>query len=393
MYDLVIRGGEVVDPGSGRVGRFDVAVQDGRIAVVAPEINDDASETIDAAGQYVTPGLIDLHTHMYWGATYWGIEADPVCAATGVTTSVDAGSAGAYNWPAFRRFLIEPSQSRIVAFLNISSIGLVHNTHELANPAYPDVDLAIATVEENRDIIIGMKARIDGSTTGTQGTRPLALAREAADRLALPLMVHIGGGPPPLADILEFLRPGDILTHCFTGNTNRIVAGDPAQVREDVRAARQRGVLMDIGHGAGSFNYLTTEAALAEGFLPDVISSDIHQLSIQGPMFDMPTTLSKFLNLGLSMEQVIERATSAPARAIHMEDRIGTLAVGQTADIALFRIEEGDFTFYDISRNARKGTQKLESTRTIVGGRTMQREKQLFRRMIWANPPAASPQR
>src|SRR5262245_30263117 len=121
MYDLVIRGGEVVDPGSGRVGRFDVAVQDGRIAVVAPEINDDASETIDAAGQYVTPGLIDLHTHMYWGATYWGIEADPVCAATGVTTSVDAGSAGAYNWPAFRRFLIEPSQSRIVAFLNISS--------------------------------------------------------------------------------------------------------------------------------------------------------------------------------------------------------------------------------------------------------------------------------
>lgn len=384
-YDLVIRGGEVVDPGSGRVGRYDVAVQDGKIAVVAPEINDAATETIDATGQYVTPGLVDLHTHMYWGATYWGIEADPICAVTGVTTSVDAGSAGAYNWPAFRRFLIEPSHSRIVAFLNISSIGLVHSTHELANPAYPDVELAVATVEENRDIIIGMKARIDGSTTGTQGTRPLALAREAADRLALPLMVHIGGSPPPLAEILEFLKPGDILTHCFTGNANKIVAGDPAQVRDDVRAAKQRGVLMDIGHGAGSFNYLTTEAALAEGFLPDVISSDIHQLSIQGPMFDMPITLSKFLNLGLSLEQVIERSTIAPARAIHMDDQIGTLAVGQTADIALFRIEEGDFTFYDISQNARKGTQKLQSTRTIVGGKTLAPHKERFRRMIWAN--------
>jgi dihydroorotase len=388
MYDLVIRGGDVVDPGSGTVGRFDVAVQGGAIAAVAPEIADDAAETIDATGQYVTPGLIDLHTHVYWGATFWGIEADPVCAVTGVTTSVDAGSAGAYNWPAFRRFLIEPSQSRIVAFLNISSIGLVHNTHELANPAYPDVDLAVGTVEENRDIIIGIKARIDGSTTGTQGTRPLALAREAAERLGLPLMVHIGGGPPPLAEILEFLRPGDILTHCFTGNANKIVAGDPAQVRADVHAAREHGVLMDIGHGAGSFNYLTTEAALAEGFLPDVISSDIHQLSIQGPMFDLPTTLSKFLNLGMNIEQVIACATIAPARAIHMDDRIGTLAVGRTADIALFRIEEGDFTFHDISNNARKGTQRLQNTRTIVGGNTLAAQQPLFRRMIWATPPA-----
>lgn len=372
-YDLVIRGGEVVDPGSNRQGRFDVAVQDGRIAAVQPEISDDAAETVDATGQVVTPGLIDLHTHVYWGATYWGIEADPLCSQSGVTTSVDAGSSGVYNWPAFRRFLIEPSGSRIFAFLNISSIGLTAQTYELSNPGYLDVDLAVRTVETNPDLIIGIKARVDKNTTGSLGLKGLEKAREAADRVNLPMMVHIGAEPPGIGDILPLMRSGDILTHCFRGHrggqSTTILAND--EIRDDVLAARERGVLFDIGHGSGSFDYATAEKVLADNLLPDVISSDIHQRSMRGPVYDMPTTLSKFLNLGLTLPQVIEQSTFAPARAIGKEKELGTLAEGSLADIALFELQEGDFTFHDSSWNERPGTQRLHNTRTIVGGKTL----------------------
>lgn len=384
-HDLVIRGGEVHDPANGIAGRYDVAVSGGKIVAVAPQIAENAAETVDAAGLVVTPGLVDLHTHVYWGGTFWGIEADPVCAVTGVTTSVDAGSAGAYNWPAFHHFLITPSRSRIVAFLNISCIGLVSTTHELAHPAYPNVDLVVKTVAAHRGTIIGIKARIDVNTVQAQGIAPLERAREAADTVGLPLMVHIGGGPPGLTEILDLMRPGDILTHCFRGNGNTILEGDAdhmGKVRADARAARERGVLLDVGHGAGSFSYPVAEAALAEGFLPDVISSDIHQLSVRGPMGDMPTTLSKFLNLGMSLPDVIARATVAPARAIRRDDTLGTLGVGRAADIAVWRVEEGDYTFHDIAGVARTGTRKLANTHTFVDGVPLPRDL-TPRRVVW----------
>ena len=384
-YDLLIRGGEVIDPANGVAGRRDVAVSGGVVAAVEPEITGDATETVDATGLVVTPGLVDLHTHVYWGGTFWGIEADPVCAVTGVTTSVDAGSAGAYNWPAFDRFLIGPSRSRIVAFLNISCIGLVSTTHELAHPAYPNVELFVKVAEAHRDTIIGVKARIDVNTVQAQGITPLAKAREAADAVNLPLMVHVGGGPPELSEILTYMRPGDILTHCFTGQGNRITAGDaahPERVRADARAARERGVLLDVGHGAGSFSFPVAEAAIADGILPDVISSDIHQLSVRGPMGDLPTTLSKFLNLGLTLPQVIERATIAPARAIRRADTLGTLGVGRAADIALWRIETGDYTFRDIAGVERSGTQRLANTHTFVDGKPLPRNL-TPRRVVW----------
>lgn len=395
-YDLVIRGGDVVDPANGIAERRDVAVTDGKIVAVSPEIADSAVHVVDATGCVVTPGLVDLHTHVYWGATFWGIEADPVCAVTGVTTSVDAGSAGAYTWPAFRRYQIVPSRSRILAFLNLSSIGLAHSTYEMANPAYTDVALAVATVEEDRDLLVGIKARIDANTVSGRGVAPLAEAREAADRVGLPLMVHIGNAPPTLTEILPFLAAGDILTHCFTGNTNRIVTDAPPAslslpaVRAEVIAARERGVLMDIGHGAGSFNYPTTEAALASGFLPDIISSDIHQLSVRGPMYDLPTTLSKFLNLGLTLPDVIARATIAPARAIRREEVLGTLGIGRAADIAVWRIEEGEYTFQDVAGNRRPGTQRLMNTHTFVAGQELPRDLPR-QRVIW--PDRFSPVR
>lgn len=385
MYDLLIRGGHVIDPASDLDAPTDLAVQGGRVALVAPTIDPAAARsTIDATGQIVTPGLVDLHTHIYWGVTYWGIEADPVAARSGVTTWLDVGSAGAYSFPGFRRYVKDASRARVFCLLNLSAIGLIAPTWEFTNLDYCDVDLAARTVEENRDIILGIKARIDSNTTRGVGIRPLELARTLADRVDLPLMVHIGSGPPSMGAIAELLRPGDILTHCFTGGDHRLLT-DEGRLAPLARELQGRGVILDIGHGAGSFNYRVAEAALAEGVLPDVISSDIHQLSVQGPMFDLPTTLSKFLELGMGLPEIIDRATRRPALAMRRPD-LGTLAVGSPADIAIFRIEEGDYTFYDVAMNPRKATRRLICTETLLEGEPLPRlpERPLA---IWADLP------
>src|SRR3712207_3919400 len=198
-YDLIIAGGDVLDPGAGIAGRFDVGVADGKVAAIEPDMDPtEAKQVIDATGQYVTPGLVDLHTHIYWGVTYWGIEADPVAARTGVTTWLDVGSAGAYTFPGFRRYIAEPNRVRTFCLLNLSSIGLVAPSWEFQNPNHWDVDLAEKIVNDNRDIILGIKARIDPSTTAGVGIAPLDKARELADRVKLPLMIHFGDGSPTL---------------------------------------------------------------------------------------------------------------------------------------------------------------------------------------------------
>ena len=385
QYDILIAGGEVVDPGAGFSGRLDVAISGDRVVAVEAKIDRArAREVIDASGLIVTPGLVDLHTHIYWGVTYWGIEADPVAARTGVTTWLDVGSAGAYTFPGFRRYIAEPNRARTFCLLNLSSIGLVAPSWEFMNPKHWDVDLAAKIVDDNRDIILGIKARIDPSTTEGVGIAPLGYARELADRVGLPLMVHFSVGSPTLDEIVPYLRPGDILTHCFRGGDNAVATAGQG-TRPDIRALHERGLILDIGHGTGSFSFATTEAALADGLPPDVISSDIHQMAVQGPMFDLPTTLSKFLNLGMSLPDVIERATSRPALAMRRPD-LGSLKPGSLADVALFRIDEGDYTFYDVQMEARKGTRLLVNTLTMLGGTVLPRlpEKE---RMIWATLP------
>ncbi|HEV2067501.1 MAG TPA: amidohydrolase/deacetylase family metallohydrolase [Thermomicrobiales bacterium] len=384
-FDTVITGGHVIDPASGKDGRFDVAILDGRILSVEPELDaGKARRQIKADGQLVVPGLVDLHTHIYWGATYWGIEADPVAARTGVTTWLDVGSAGAYTFPGFREYIATPSDVRIYALLNLSSIGLVAPSWELANPDYWDVDLAAEMVERNRDLVLGIKARIDQRTTRGVGIEPLARARELADRVSLPLMTHIGTSPPGIEEVIPHLRPGDILTHCFTHQDMNI--GDAAGiVRPEIKSLQQQGLILDVGHGTGSFGYEVAERMLEQGIMPDVISSDIHQLAVQGPMFDLPTTLSKFINLGMPLADVIACATINAARAVHLEDA-GTLAPGSRADIALFRLESGDYRFYDVLMNERPGDSLLVNTMTIVGGHELARreERELH---IWATVP------
>jgi len=361
-----------MDPGAGFSGKLDVAITNGTIAAVQAGIeSSSAKQVIDASGTYVTPGLIDLHTHVYWGSTFWGIDPDPVAARSGCTTWLDVGSSGGYSFPGLRRHIVEKSKAKIFVLLNLSSIGLIGPSWEFANPDYWDVALAQTIVDANRDVIIGIKARIDSSTTRGVGIAPLIKARELADAVGLPLMTHIGSGPPSIQEVIPHLRPGDILTHCFTGNNMRII-DENGKILPEIRALREAGLILDVGHGTGSFSFETAEAMLDQGYLPDVISTDIHQMAIQGPAFDMPTTMSKFLNLGMTLEQVIERSTAAPAAAMRRTD-VGSLAVGQAADVALFTIDEGDFTFQDVRMNERKGSKLLRNTMTIIDGVPLER--------------------
>ncbi len=371
-FDTLIKNGQVMDPGGGHTGSFDIAITRNRIAAIEPNIDPAAArKLIDATGQIVTPGLIDLHTHVYHSVTYWGIKPDPIAARSGVTTWLDVGSAGAYNFAGLREFVIKQSEARIYALLNISGIGLTAPNWELLNLNYLDVDLCCKVVDLNRDLVLGIKARIDYGTTGGE-IAGLLRARAAADRCELPLMVHIASGPPTIQEILPHLRAGDILTHCCTGRSNKLVA-DSGQMLSLARQARDAGVLFDVGHGAGSFSFESAESMLAAGFVPDVISTDMHQLAVHGPCFDMPTTLTKFMLMGLSLEECIARATIAPARALKLDHEVGTLNVGALADVALFTLNTGSYTLYDIDMHARTSHQLLTNTLTILGGRPMHR--------------------
>ena len=372
-FDLLIKGGVTIDDAGGLSGRHDVAISRGRIAAVEPGIPTNAAfQIIDATDLYVTPGLIDMHTHVYHGATFWGIDPDPVGSRTGVTTWIDVGSAGALTLEGLRKFIIERAEVRISAFLNISYIGLTGYDFELANLAYCDNRLFEIVANRNRDILHGVKVRMGTTTVGPNGLEPLRRAIEVAERCDYPVMVHIAVPPPGISDILPLLREGDIITHCFTGNGMKLIddAGEPL---EQTLRAIDRGVILDIGHGAGSFTFKTAEAALAAGIKPHAISSDIHQISIAGPMFDLPTCLSKFLAIGVGLNEAVAMATTAPARLLGLEDR-GTLRPGALADIALFSLEQGNYPLYDIDNQVRTGRELLVNQLTIVGGRPMPRQ-------------------
>ena len=373
-FDLVIRGGEVVDPGGGHNGRLDVAIERDRIVAVDREIPEDSAfRVIDATGKIVAPGLVDLHTHAFPKVTYWGIDADAVGSRSGVTTWNDAGSIGALTVEGFRDFVVRPAKVGITAFMNISSIGLVCDDYECANPWYLDVDLFRRMVDRHRDLVLGVKVRMGNIVPLVGDTlEPLRRARQAADECELPLMMHIAFGPPSLEEVLPFLKPKDVLTHCFTGHAMKIV-DDEGRLLDVATRAWESGVVFDVGHGTGSFSFETAEAVIGAGRKPDVISTDLHQLSVNGPTFDLPTTLSKFLHLGMSLAEVIEAATVRPAQVLGLEREVGTLQPGSRADVALFNVYEGSFPLQDIHGNVRNVERLLRNTVTIVGGRELER--------------------
>ena len=373
MADLLIKGGRVLDPSQGIDGPADVLLADGRVAAVEPGIPADrARAVVDATDRLVVPGLIDLHTHVYWGGTSLGVDADALARQSGTTTFVDAGSAGAGNFLGFRRHVIERAKVRILAYLNISYAGIFGFSRNVMVGECSDIRLcdareAVSAAREHLDLLVGMKVRVGRVAGGNSGVAPLDLALEAADALQLPVMTHIDFPPPSRREVVPRLRRGDVLTHCFRPFPNAPIGGDRA-IRAEITAARERGVVFDIGHGMGSFDFDVARGMLAEGFVPDVISSDVHALCIDGPAFDLLVTMSKFLCLGLPLAEVIRLATSGPARAIGRDD-LGTLRPGAVGDAAVLDLRRGAFDYVDVLGQTMTGDRRLFCDGVAIGGR------------------------
>lgn len=372
MADLILKGGRVIDPASGRDELADIAFGDGRVTEIGSDLPPRGAETVDLRGLLVVPGLIDLHTHVYWGGTSLGIDAAEVARRSGTTTFVDAGSAGAGTFHGFRRHVIEPSPLRIIPYLNVSFPGIFAvsaavSVGECADLRLLDARECARVIRANRDLVAGVKVRVGRNAGGASGVAPLDIALEVAEETGLPVMAHLDNPPPSRLEVLTRLRRGDVLTHCFRPFPNAPVTGD-GRVREEAIEARQRGVIFDIGHGSGSFGFRTAEAMLAAAFLPDVISSDVHALSINGPAFDQLVTMSKFLCLGMQLIEVIRASTVAPATALGRTD-IGRLQIGAVGDATVLELAEGDFEYRDVLGEVRKGRQRLKARGLVVAGR------------------------
>jgi dihydroorotase len=372
-YDLILRGGRVIDPSQRLDAVTDVAFQGGKVAKLGANLEaGPRTDVRDVAGSIVSPGLIDLHTHVYWGGTSLGIDAEEFCRTSGVTTSVDTGSAGPGNFAGFRKHVIEPSQVRILAYLHVSHAGIFGFSDRVMVGESCDLRLmnpidAVAVAEANRDVIVGIKVRVGLHASGTSGAVPLQIALEVAEAAGMPLMCHIDHPPPSYEEVLDMLRPGDVLTHAFRPFPNS-PATQQGTVKREVLEARKRGVKFDIGHGKGSFAFKTARAMLANGFLPDTISSDVHQLCINGPAYDQVTTMSKFLCLGVPLGDVIAASTVNAAMALKRPE-LGSLKPGSVGDATILSVREGRFDYVDVVGEHLEGDRKINSDGVVVAGR------------------------
>lgn len=378
-FDLLIRNANVLDPSQNLSGRRDVGIRHGLVAAVEASIAPErAQRVLDAGGKLVTPGLIDLHAHSYPYGSAIGIPADELVALQATTTVVSAGDAGANNFAAFRRFIAPGSRTRQFAFVHIGIVGLAgFPVPELFNIDYARPDAAARVVAENADMVLGVKVRMSENVVARHGLEPLKRAIAACEMAGVParVMAHIGGVSEKalMSQILDALRPGDVLTHCYSGARNN--AGEGTNIVQDGKLlpaaleAKRRGVLFDIGHGGGSFDYTIAEAAMAQGALPDTISSDIHAFSGNTPgMPYMPWVMSKLIGLGLSLPEVVAMSTAAPARVIGRIPKHGTLQVGAPADLSFLDVVEGPVEFVDTMGNKRSGKMHLKPAGTVVAG-------------------------
>ena len=370
--ELILRGGRVIDPSQGLDGIRDVGFANGKVAAVATRLDSATSEVRDVSGLIVTPGLIDLHTHVYWGGTSLGIDAEEFCRTSGVTTAVDTGSAGPGNFMGFRKHVIERSAVRILAYLHVSHAGIYGFSNTVMVGESEDIRLmdpvtAAEVADANRDVIVGIKVRVGRHASGDQGVAPLNIALQVAEETGMPLMAHIDEPPPSYEEVIGMLRPGDVLTHAFRPFPNSPATAQ-GTVKAAVLAARKRGVLFDIGHGMGSFAFKTARAMLANGFPPDTISSDVHALCINGPAFDQVTTMSKFLCLGMSLPDVIKASTETAAFALKRPE-LGSLKPGSAGDATLLSVDDGTFDYVDVVGEHLEGRQRIHSRGVVIAGK------------------------
>lgn len=372
MLDLLVAGGTVIDPGSNRRDRLDVGITDHRITAVDSRIpHDSAKDVIDASGCFVSPGWVDMHAHVFWGVNWFAVDADPYCTAHGVTTVVDCGSAGSINFPGLRRYVIDPSVTRVLALVNVAQHGIQPDPGELTNIRFADPDGAVAQAKQNGDVVVGIKVRLGAQMVGENCAAAFDLALKGAAEAETRLMVHIGNTPLPLEDILAKLRPGDIVTHCLHG-MNQGLLDEGGVLRAGVRRARELGVIFDLGHARGMLAFDVARNVLAQGFGPDTLSTDaytVRQAGAPDPKLDLPSIMEKFLALGWSLEEVIESTTVRPARILGWQDRIGHLSVGRDADVTVFRVNSEPVAFTDTQGKTLKGAKQVQPIWTIRAGR------------------------
>lgn len=369
-YDLVLKNGRVIDPSQGIDRVTDVAFSGGKVAALGDGLA--GMKERDVAGLIVTPGLIDLHTHVYWGGTSLGVDPDAFARMSAVSTCVDTGSAGPGNFPGFRKHVIERSTARILVYLHVSFAGIYGFSKNIMLGESHDIRLlaardAVEVINENRDVIIGVKVRVGRHASGPAGIQPLDIALQVADETGLPLMAHIDEPPPSYEAVVSRLRKGDVLTHCYRPFPNAPVDGR-GKVKREILAARERGVLFDIGHGMGSFSWKTARAMMAEGFPPDTISSDVHALCIEGPAYDQVTTLSKFLALGMSMNDIIAASTVNAAKAVQRPE-LGTFKVGAAGDASILELRDGAFPLEDVRGEVVTASRRFFAAGLVIAGR------------------------
>ncbi|MBN1876037.1 MAG: amidohydrolase/deacetylase family metallohydrolase [Anaerolineae bacterium] len=377
-FDIVLKGGHVIDPANGIDIPLDVGITDKRIARVAADIPEtEATQVVDVGGCYVTPGILDIHTHVYTfrpvtDSYVGGMNADAHLLASGVTTTVDAGTAGWMDWPDFKAACIDKATVRILAFLNIAARGMVDSTSEQHVPDL-DAHIAAAVVNAYPELLVGIKTAHYWTRKPWDTEHPpwvsVERAVEAGELCGKPVMVDFWPRPPerPYPTlILEKLRPGDIHTHVFAQQFP--ILDEDGHVCEYMFQARERGVVFDLGHGAGSFWFRNAVPALRDNFPPDSISTDFHMGNVNGPVVSMLHTMSKYVSMGMPLQEVIMRSTVIPAREIGRPE-LGTLSIGAEADIAVLRQWEGTFGFTDCGHAKLTGNTKLECMMTLRAGK------------------------
>ncbi len=371
--DLILRGARVIDPSQNIDRVTDVRFTGGVVAAIGDQLPAGPdTELHDVRGKIVTPGLIDLHTHVYWGGTSIGVDAVQLARSSATATFVDAGTAGAGNFPGFRKHVIEPALPvRILPLLNLSYAGIFAFSNtvmvgECEDLRMLDMKECVRVAREHADLVVGIKVRVGRGASGNSGIAPMDMALEVAEATGLPLMAHLDHPPPSRLEVMSRLRRGDILTHCFRPFPNA-PSHPGGGVRPEVLAARERGVIFDIGHGAGSCGFATSRAMLAAGFKPDVISSDVHILSIDGPAFDLLQTLAKFHALGMSLPEVVACGTTNAALAIRRPD-LGTLKVGAVGEASIFEVLDEPTEYKDVVGEVITGERRFVAHGLVLNG-------------------------